>query len=92
MPRKRAPIAHKRGCPHACEGGTVEVQRPLTAEQLASLSEHACLEISRAGAQGYLCGACGLIYLREPYLDIPLGRLAAWRDAEHGGRSGSEGG
>ena len=77
MARRNVVHASRRGCPAGCSGDVLQ-QRELSAEELQSLSSSAKATAYESGWPCYICNCCGVVYVREAYLDVKLGRLPGW--------------
>ena len=44
-------------------------------QELLRLPQSGMNKVHESGWPGYVCTSCGAIYIREPYLDVPLGKL-----------------
>ena len=77
MVRRNALHASRRGCPAGCAADVLH-QRELSDEELRQLSADAARTVDDSGWPGYICNCCGVVYVREAYLDIKLGRLPGW--------------
>jgi hypothetical protein len=80
MPKAKVPGAKSRGCPAKCPHGGPQLQRPLSHEELISLPRDSQAHISAGGWPCYICDCCGALYVREPYLDVRIGRLKDFRN------------
>ena len=69
--------ASTRGCPAGCAADVLH-QREVSDVELCQLSEQAGRTVDDSGWPGYICNSCGVVYVREAYLDIKLGRLPGW--------------
>jgi hypothetical protein len=78
MPKRRALAARLRGCPCRCSDGDALQQREVTHEELSQLEFGAVSAVRKSGWPCYICNSCGCVYVREPYLDVALGRLSGW--------------
>ena len=76
MARRRVLPARVRVCPTGCTKGNADAQHPLSEEEFRLLPDSAQAQVRSSGAPCYICDWCGTLYIREPYLDIPLGKLA----------------
>jgi hypothetical protein len=77
MVRRNALHASRRGCPASCASDVLH-QRELSDEELRQLSANATRTADDSGWPCYICNSCGVVYVREAYLDIKLGRLPGW--------------
>ena len=75
MRRTRGVPAAQRGCPAQCAEGLSDNQRELATQELLRLPQSGMNKVHESGWPGYVCTSCGAIYIREPYLDVPLGKL-----------------
>jgi hypothetical protein len=50
----------------------------MTHQEIAHLSQEVLRSLHESGSPAYVCNCCGAIYIREPYLDVKLGRFPGW--------------
>lgn len=67
-----------RGCPALCPEGSPDTQRPLAEDDWSKLPYSVRAAIFY-DSMGYICACCGEVYIRQPLLDVRLGRLDATR-------------
>jgi hypothetical protein len=73
MAKPSAPTA--RGCPNSCTQPSIGLQRPITEPEFAHLSQAARTAVHKSQGRCFVCSGCGLVYIRQPALDMRLGRL-----------------
>jgi hypothetical protein len=73
MAKPSAPLAP--GCPNSCTEPSSRLQRAITEPEFAHLSQAARTAVHKSQGRCFICSRCGVVYIRQPALDMRLGRL-----------------
>lgn len=87
--RKRRTPARTRACPSKCGADNFD-QREVNLSEYSALPRPVRTSLKRSSFPWFICTQCLLVYVREFYLDIKLGRLVLtneglkWQSLESG--------